>query len=81
MSKKQKQHQQTVPGKSLAVNVIGSTREDLAYALKAWKRKVKSAGILEQTKDRREFIKPGVIKRQKMQHAKFMQKVRNQHAN
>jgi len=40
MSKKQKQHQQTVPGKSLAVNVIGSTREDLAYALKAWKRKV-----------------------------------------
>jgi len=41
----------------------------------------KSAGILEQTKDRREFIKPGVIKRQKLQHAKFMQMVRNQHAN
>ena len=81
MSKKQKQHQQTVPGKSLAVNVIGSTREDLAYALKAWKRKIKSSGILEEVKERKEFIKPSVKKRKQLQNAKFMQMVRNLHAN
>ena len=34
MSKKQQQHQQIVPGNALAVKVIGSSREDLAQALK-----------------------------------------------
>ena len=80
MSKKVKQHQQIVPGNSLAVNVIGKQREDLAHALKTWKRKVKSAGILEETKDRKEFIKPGVKNRKQKQHAQFMQMVRDLHA-
>ena len=81
MSKKQKQHQMIVPGNALAVHVAGTEFSDLSIALKTWKRKVKSAGILEETKNRREFIKPGVIKRQEKQHAKFMQMVKNQHAN
>jgi ribosomal protein S21 len=80
MSKKAKQHQQIVPGNSLAVQVVGTQREDLAHALKAWKRKVKSAGILEETKERREFIKPGVRKRKQLQHAQFMQMVRDLHS-
>jgi hypothetical protein len=44
MNKKQKQHQTTVAGNPLAVNVIGNQREDLAFALKSWKRKVKASG-------------------------------------
>jgi ribosomal protein S21 len=80
MSKKQKQHQQIVPGNALAVKVIGTTREDLAHALKAWKRKVKSANILEEVKERREFIKPGVKRRKQLQDAAFMQMVRDLHS-
>ena len=80
MSKKQKQHQAIVPGNTLAVKVTGSSREDLAYALKAWKRKIKSSGILEEVKERKEFIKPSVKKRKQLQNAKFMQMVRNLHA-
>ena len=45
MNKKQKQHQQIVPGNSLAVQVVGTESIDLAHALKAWKRKVKNAGV------------------------------------
>jgi ribosomal protein S21 len=81
MSKKQKQHQAIVPGNSMAVKVVGTSREDLAYAIKGWKRKVKNAGIVEETRDRKEFIKPSVKKRQQHQAAVFMQYVRNLHAN
>jgi small subunit ribosomal protein S21 len=77
MNKKQKQHQTTVAGNPLAVNVIGTQREDLGFALKTWKRKVKSAGVLEAVKDRREFIKPSVQKRKQLQAAQFMQRVRD----
>jgi ribosomal protein S21 len=69
-----------VPGNALAVKVIGSSKEDLGHALKAWKRKIKSANILEETKDRREFIKPGVKRRKQLQDAVFMQMVRNLHS-
>ena len=81
MSKQQKQHRQIVPGHSLAVNVIGTEREDLNHALKAWKRQVKNSGVLEATKDRKEFEKPTVKRRKEKQAAVFMQYVRNLHAN
>jgi ribosomal protein S21 len=80
MSKKQKQHQQIVPGNSLAVHVNGAGRDDLAFALKTFKRKIKSSGILEEIKERKEFIKPGIKKRKQLQDAKFMQMVRDIHA-
>ncbi len=78
MSKKQKQHQQIVPGNSLAVNVVGTEMYDLGYAIKTWKRKVKNAGILENVKSRKEYIKPSVINRQQTQRAEFLQFVRDQ---
>lgn len=77
MNKKQKQHQTTVAGNPLAVNVIGTAREDLAFALKTWKRKVKTSGVLEKVKDRREFIKPSVKKRKQLQAAQFMQRIKD----
>jgi small subunit ribosomal protein S21 len=80
MNKKQKQHQTIVPGNSLAVNVVGTAREDLAFALKVWKRKIKNSQVLEQTRDRKEFIKPSVVKRKQLIAAKFIQKVRDKHS-
>ena len=59
MSKKQKQHQTTVPGNPLAVNVVGTQREDLAFALKSWKRKVKASGVLEKVKERSHRVMAG----------------------
>ena len=65
---------------ALAVNVVGTTREDLAFALKTWKRKIKNSEVLEQTKARKEFIKPSVVKRKQLIAAKFIQKVRDKHS-
>ena len=80
MSKKQKQHQQIVPGNALAIKVCGTEREDLGYALKAWKRKVKSSGILEATKERKEFTKPTAKRRAVLQRAEFIQMIRTKNA-
>ena len=77
MSKKQKQHQTIVPGNSLAVNVVGTQREDLGVALKVWKRKIKNSGILERIKDRKEFEKPSVRKRKQLQSAQFIQRIKD----
>jgi small subunit ribosomal protein S21 len=80
MSKKQKQHQMIVPGQASAVHVPGTSREDLAAALKTWKRKVKMSGVLEAAKDRKEFIKPSVLKRQQHANAAYMQYIRDMHS-
>jgi small subunit ribosomal protein S21 len=77
MNKKQKQHQTTVPGNPLAVKVVGTQREDLGFALKAFKRKIKSSGILESVKDRKEFEKISVRKRKQIQRAQFIQKIKD----
>jgi ribosomal protein S21 len=80
MNKKQKQHQTIVPGNSLAVNVVGSLREDLAFALKIWKRKIKNSEVLEKTKDRKEFIKGSVKRRKQLQDARFIQKIKDRNS-
>jgi ribosomal protein S21 len=80
MNKKQKQHQSITPGHALAVKVVGTTREDLSFALKIWKRKIKNSQILEKTRDLTEFIKPSVKRRQQLTNAKFLQKVRDRHS-
>jgi small subunit ribosomal protein S21 len=77
MNKKQKQHQTVVPGNPLAVKVVGNQREDLGFALKAFKRKIKSSGILESIKDRKEFMKPSVKNRKLVQRAQFIQKIKD----
>jgi ribosomal protein S21 len=74
MNKKQKQHQSIVPGNAAAVNVIN---QDLGFALRTWKRKVKLTGVLEKTKDNKEFIKPSVKRRQQRKAAQFMQRIKD----
>ena len=74
MNKHQKQHQSILPGNATAVNVVN---QDLGFALRTWKRKVKNTGVLEKTKDNKEFIKPSVKRRQQRQAAQFMQRIKN----
>jgi ribosomal protein S21 len=81
MNKKQKQHKTTVPGNSSAVNVLGTTKEDLGYALKTWKRKIKSSGVLEKIKDNKTFEKPSVKKRAQLISARYLQYVKDLHRN
>ena len=78
MNKKQKQHQQIVAGNALAVNVVGTEMYDLTQALKTWKRKVKSANILNSVKERKEYIKPSVINRAAIQKASYIQHIKDQ---
>ena len=78
MSKKVKQHKAIVPGNGLAVNVVGSEKEDLAFALKTWKRKVKSAGIVDILTEKREYIKPSVTRRAERIRAAYIQRIRTQ---
>jgi ribosomal protein S21 len=78
MNKKQKQHQMIYPGAGLGVKVVGSTREDLSFALKTFKKKIKNSEILEKVKDRREFVKSSVTKRMQLINARFFQKLRTE---
>jgi ribosomal protein S21 len=77
MSKKHKQHQQIVSGNALAVNVVGTDMSDLSFAIKAWKRKVKNSNILNVIKDKKEFIKPSVIKRKEYSRASYIQRIKS----
>ena len=53
-----------IPGRFKAAKVINGNIE---AALKFWKRQVKESNVLQELKDRKEFIKPSAVKRkQKM---------------
>jgi ribosomal protein S21 len=75
MSKKQKQHQMIVPGNANAVRVPYT--EDFSLAMKIWKRKVKTSDVLSHVKDNKEYIKPSVRKRTKLQKAKYIQQIKD----
>jgi ribosomal protein S21 len=74
MNKKQKQHQTIVPGNSTAVNVVN---QDLGFALRTWKRKVKDSGALEYVKDNRTFTKPSVKRRNAISKARYRQQMQD----
>ena len=62
--KKVRKEQMIIPGRYKAAKVVNGNIE---AALKFWKRQVKESGVLQEVKDRKEFIKPSAIKRkQKM---------------
>ena len=53
-----------IPGRFKAAKVINGNIE---AALKFWKRQVKESNVLQEVKDRKEFIKPSAVKsKQKM---------------
>tara|TARA_B100000925_G_C21633416_1_gene314048 strand:+ start:14 stop:274 length:261 start_codon:yes stop_codon:yes gene_type:complete len=64
--KKIRREDMDVPGCATAVKVVNGNIE---LALKAFKRKLKDSGKIEELKDRKEYIKPSAVKRKKMQQA------------
>jgi small subunit ribosomal protein S21 len=74
MNKKQKYHQSVVPGGGTSVNVVN---RDINFALRIWKRQLKSSDVLSSIKDRREHTKPSIIKRKQKIKAIYIQKIRS----
>lgn len=74
MNKKQKHHQSILPGSTSGAKVIN---KDINFALRIWKKKLKESNVLNSIKDRKEFLKPSVIKRNKLNNAIYMQKVKD----
>ena len=74
MNKKLKQHQSVIPGHSIGSSVVD---KDINFALRNWKRKLKFADTLTILKDKKEFIKPSVTKRQQMIQASYKQRMQS----
>jgi small subunit ribosomal protein S21 len=64
--KKIRREDMDIPGCATGVKVVNGNIE---LALKAFKRKLKDSGKIEELKDRKEYIKPSAVKRKKMQQA------------
>jgi len=74
MNKKQKIHKSIVSGNGNAVSVVD---KDLNFALRQFKRKIKESRVIEQFKDNREFVKFSVKRKNEINRAKYIQKLRD----
>ena len=50
--------------------------ENIERALKKFKRKFEKTGVVKELRSRQQFNKPSVLKRLKMEHAIYVQKLR-----
>ena len=50
--------------------------ENIEGALKKFKRKFEKTGVVKELRTRQQFNKPSVLKRLKMEHAVYVQKLR-----
>mgnify|MGYP003627781056 CR=1 FL=1 len=74
LNKKQKYHQSIIPGHGIGSKVVN---HDLNFALRMWKRKLKSSDVLTKLKENNEYIKPSRIKRTKKMAAIYKQQMDN----
>tara|TARA_B100000927_G_C16045539_1_gene300941 strand:- start:139 stop:387 length:249 start_codon:yes stop_codon:yes gene_type:complete len=77
--KKVRKEQMIIPGRYKAAKVVNGNIE---AALKFWKRQVKESGVLQEVKDRKEFIKPSAIKRKQKMDAirkEYIRRIRSDH--
>ncbi|MCD8296270.1 MAG: 30S ribosomal protein S21 [Prevotella sp.] len=51
--------------------------ENIERALKKFKRKFEKTGVIKELRRRQQYNKPSVLKRLKMEHAIYVQKLRN----
>ncbi|MBQ0030129.1 MAG: 30S ribosomal protein S21 [Paludibacteraceae bacterium] len=49
--------------------------ENIEKALKRFKRKFEKTGVVKELRSRKEFSKPSVLKREKMNHAIYVQQL------
>ncbi len=52
--------------------------ENIERALKKFKRKFEKTGVIKELRSRQQFDKPSVLKRLKMEHAIYVQKLRQE---
>jgi small subunit ribosomal protein S21 len=52
--------------------------ENIERALKKFKRKSEKTGVIKEVRTRKQFDKPSVVKRIKMQHAVYVNKLRQE---
>ena len=52
--------------------------ENIERALKKFKRKFEKTGVIKELRSRQQFNKPSVLKRLKMEHAVYVQKLRQE---
>ena len=52
--------------------------ENIERALKKFKRKSEKTGVIKELRSRQQFDKPSVLKRLKMEHAIYVQKLRQE---
>jgi len=64
--KKVRRDDMEIVGNHMAVKVVHNQIEP---ALKLWKNRLKDSGKLDEVRDRKEFLKPSVIKRKKKEDA------------
>ena len=70
-----------LPGQTLGVKVTKTKRYpdgDVNGAILKWKRMVKDAGVLDEVKDRQEFKKKSIVKRDQLSKAKYIQKIQRE---
>lgn len=59
---------------NIKVEGRGGKKGDIEKALKEYKNKVRSTKMMEELRDRKEFVKPSVKKRKEMQKAIYVNK-------
>lgn len=74
--KKTKREVVSTPGYAVSVTVLNSNIE---MALKIWKRKLKESGIMEELRDRKEYIKPTTERREQRKNARRAEYRRRMH--
>ena len=52
--------------------------ENIERALKKFKREFEKTGVIKELRSRQQFDKPSVLKRLKMEHAIYVQKLRQE---
>ena len=52
--------------------------ENIEKALKKFKRKTEKTGVIKEVRTRKQYDKPSVVKRIKMQHAVYVNKLRQE---
>ena len=52
--------------------------ENIERVLKKFKRKFEKTGVIKELRSRQQFDKPSVLKRLKMEHAIYVQKLRQE---
>ena len=77
MNKKIKRQKSVLPGIEIGVRVIKTKqhpRGDINFALKSFKKEMKSAGKLHELRERRYFRKKSDKRREQLQRAKYFQR-------